>query len=115
MNIQSSIQRHTRTLEALDARRRDAHQGVLDVAAGLEGASVGEDVDVAHGPLDADAAVRRAPGVGVQHVHELGVLLGQDVLVGGVLEGGPSRVQSCRGRKTMRREDDEEVSPDAVT
>jgi hypothetical protein len=51
----------------------------------------------------------------VQDVHELGVLLGQDVLVGGVLEGGPSRVQPCRGRKTMRREDDEEVSPDAVT
>lgn len=43
---------------------------------------------MAHGPLDADAAVRRAPRVGVQDVHELAVVSGQGALVVCVLEGG---------------------------
>ncbi|KAG7230798.1 hypothetical protein INR49_019612 [Caranx melampygus] len=47
----------------------------------LEGASVGVNVNVAHRPLDADAAVRRAPGVGVQDIHKLGIISGQGVLV----------------------------------
>lgn len=81
-------------MEALDAFQRDPQQCVLDVAAWLESASVGVDVDVAHGSLDANAAVRGAPGVGVQHVHKLGVVFGQGVLVVCVLEGGTSRIQT---------------------
>jgi len=93
----------SRTLQAFDAGRGAAQEGVLDVAARLEGASVGVDVHVAHGPLDADAAVRQAARVGVQDVHELGVTRGQDVLVVGVLEGGPGGVQPCGARGTKTR------------
>lgn len=86
-------------MEALDAFQCDPHQRVLDVAARLESASVGVDVDVAHRSLDADAAVRGAPGVGVQHVHKLGVFFGQSVLVVCVLEGGAGRIQTWRKKK----------------
>ncbi|TNN75338.1 hypothetical protein EYF80_014385 [Liparis tanakae] len=52
----------------------------------LESASVGVNVDVAYGSLDADAAAWGAPGVGVQDVHKLGVLSGQGELVVCVLK-----------------------------
>lgn len=81
-------------MEALDAFQGDPQQCVLDVAARLEGASVGVNVNVAHGSLDADAAVWGASGVGVQDVHKLGVIPGQGALVVGVLEGGTSRIQT---------------------
>lgn len=42
----------------VEARGGDHHDCVLQVAAGLEGAAVGVDVHVTHGPLDANAAVR---------------------------------------------------------
>ena len=83
------------TLEAPDPPLGDSNQRVLDVAARLEGASVGVNIDVSHGPLDADAAVRGAPGVGVQDVHELGIVPGQGALVVSVLEGGTGRIQTC--------------------
>lgn len=72
----------------------DPHQSVLDVAAWLESASVGVNVDVAHSPLDADAAVRGASGVGVQDVHKLGIVWGEGAGGVCVLEGGTSRVQT---------------------
>lgn len=50
-----------------------------------------------HGPLDADAAVGGAPGVGVQDVHELAVVSGQGALVVCVLEGGAGGIQTWRG------------------
>lgn len=87
------------TLEALDPFQCNPQQGILDVAARLEGASIGVNVDVAHRPLDADAAVWGAPGVGVQDVHELGVISGQSALVICMLEGGTSRIQTLGWRK----------------
>lgn len=81
-------------MQALDAFQCDPQQCVLDVAAWLESASIGVNVDVAHGSLDADAAVRGAPGVGVQDVHKLGVASGQGALVVCVLKGGTSRIQT---------------------
>lgn len=87
----------TRTLEPLDALQGDSHQRVLDVAARLEGSPVGVDVDVPHGSLDADAAVRGPSGVGVEDVHELGVVGGEGVLVVRVFEGGTCRVQAYGG------------------
>lgn len=53
------------TMEAFDALGRNSQQCILDVAARLEGAPVGVNVDVSHGSLDADAAVRGPSGVGV--------------------------------------------------
>lgn len=69
----------------------------MDVAARLEGAPVGVNVHVSKGPLDADAAVRGPPGVGVQDVHELRVVRGQDVLDVRVFEGGACGIQACGG------------------
>lgn len=53
------------TVEALDALGRNSQQCVLDVAARLERAPVGVNINVSHGSLDADAAVRGSSGVGV--------------------------------------------------
>lgn len=86
------------TLEALDALQCNSQQRVLDVTARLEGAAVGVDVDVSNGSLDADAAVGRSSGVGVQHVHKLGVVRRQGVLVVCVLKGGTGGVQAYRGK-----------------
>ncbi len=66
----------------------------MDVAAWLESATVGVNVNVAHGSLDADAAIRGSPGVGVQYVHKLSIVFGQGVLVVCMLEGGTSRIQT---------------------
>lgn len=52
-------------MEALDALGRNSQQRILDVAARLERAPVGVNVNVSHGSLDADAAVRGSSGVGV--------------------------------------------------
>lgn len=78
------------TLKSLDPFQCNPHQGVLDVAAWLESAPIGVDVDVTNRPLDADAAVRRASGVGVQDVHKLGIIPGQGVLVVRMLKSGTS-------------------------
>lgn len=83
-----------RTLEALDPFQCNPHQGFLDAAARLEGAAIGVNVDVAHRPLDTNAAVRGAPGVGVQDVHKLGIISGKGALVICVLEVGTSRIQT---------------------
>lgn len=45
------------TLEALDSLRCNVQQHVLDSAARLKSAAVGVNVDVAHGPLDANTAI----------------------------------------------------------
>ena len=82
------------TLEALDPFQRNHQQGILEVAAWLEGASVGVNVNVAHRPLDANAAVGGAPGVGVQDVHKLGIISGKGALVICMLKGGTSRIQT---------------------
>lgn len=80
------------TLKALDPFQCDPQQSILNVAAWLESASIGVNVDVADWSLDADAAVWGAPSVGVQDVHKLGVTSGQGALVICVLEGGTSRI-----------------------
>lgn len=81
-------------METLDPFQCNSQQGVLDVAAWLEGASIGVDVNVAHWPLDADAAVWGTPGVSVQDVHKLGIISGQGVLIVCMLKSGASRIQT---------------------
>lgn len=66
----------------------------MDVTARLESASIGVNIDVTHGSLNADAAVRGASGVGVQDINKLGVISGQGVLVVCMLKGGTSRIQT---------------------
>lgn len=89
-------------MEALDSLQRDSQQCVLDVAARLESAAVGVNVNVAHRFLDADAAARGAPGVGVQDVHKLGIISGQSVLDVCVFEVGTCWIQTYReGEKVM--------------
>lgn len=53
------------TMEALDALGCNSQQCILNVTARLERAPVGVNVNVSHGSLDADAAVRGSSGVGV--------------------------------------------------
>lgn len=86
-------------MEALDSLQRDPQQRVLDVAARLESAAVGVNVNVAHGFLDADAAARGAPGVGVQDVHELGIVSGQSVLDVCVFKVGTCWIQTYGERE----------------
>lgn len=94
------------TLETLDTLQRDPQQRVLDVAARLESAPVGVNVNVAHGSLDADAAARRAPGVGVQDVHKLGIVSGQSVLDVCVFKVGTCWIQTYgEGEKGMNRKE----------
>jgi len=81
-------------LEALDPFQCKPHQGVLDVATWLEGASIWVDVNVTHRSLDANAAVWGPPGVGMQDVHKLGIASGQSALVVCVLKSGTSRIQT---------------------
>lgn len=69
-------------------------QHVAQRAAGLNLAAVGVDVDVPDGPLDADADAQSFPRVGVQDVHEVGVIGGQALLLLHVLKQGPRRVQT---------------------
>lgn len=87
------------TLEALDALCCNSQKCVLDVTARLECAPVGVNVDVPHGSLDADAAVRGSSGVGVQDVHELGVVGGEGVLVVRVFKGGTCGIQAYRRKR----------------
>lgn len=82
------------TLEALDSLQCNPQQRVLDVTAWLESAAVGVNVNVAYGSLDADAAARGAPGVGVQDVHKLGIVSGQSVLDVCVFKVGTCRIQT---------------------
>lgn len=83
------------TSEAIEAFHGNSQQSIMNVAARLEGSSIGVNIDVAHSPLDADAATRGAPGVGVQYIHKLGIVLGQGALDICILKGGTSRVKSC--------------------
>lgn len=94
------------TLEALDSLQRDPQQCVLDVAARLESATVGVNVNVAHRFLDADAAARGAPGVGVQDIHKLGIVSGQSVLDVCVFKAGTCWIQTYgEGEKGMNRKE----------
>lgn len=90
------------TLQALDSLRSDSQQCVLDVTARLECATVGIDVNVAHGLLDADAAARRTSGVGVQDVHKLGIVSRQSVLNVGVFKAGTCRIKTYRESRAER-------------
>lgn len=87
-------------MQAFDSLGSDSQQCVLDVAARLESAAVGIDVDVAHGLLDADAAARGASGVGVQDVDKLGVISRQSVLNVSVFEAGTCRIKTYRERES---------------
>lgn len=49
---------------------------------------------MAHWSLDANAAVWRASGVGVQDVHKLGIASGQSALIICVLKGGTGGIQT---------------------
>lgn len=77
----------------------DLLQGPPHVAAGLEAASIGVDVHVAHGLLDSDAEAQRAPGEGVQHVHKVSVVGGEAPVGMHPLKVGTSWVQTCGQRR----------------
>lgn len=87
------------TLVAIDAPHRDSQQRVLDVAARLERATVGVNVNVSNRSLDADAAARGPPGVGVQDVHKLGIVGGEGGLVVCVFKGGACGIQAYGGKE----------------
>lgn len=72
----------------------DHPHGVLQAAARLEGASIGVDVHMTHGSLDADAEVRAASGICVQDVDEFCIVRGEPVWPVGVLKGRTGRVKT---------------------
>lgn len=77
----------------------DLIQGPSQVAAGLEAASVGVDVHVAHRLLDSDAEAQRAPGEGVQHVHKVSIVGGEAPVGMHPLKVGTGWIQTCRRRR----------------
>lgn len=79
----------------------DELHGVLNVAARLEGATVGVNVHVTHGSLDADAEVRRASGVCVQDVHKGGIVRWQTPRTVCILKAGARRVQTWKNRRKL--------------
>lgn len=88
-----------RPLLTVHALRSYVPQHSSQAAAGLGVAPVRVDVHVGHRLLDADTAAQRAPGEGVQGVHEDRVLWRQAVLGIGSLEHGPRRVQAWGGER----------------
>lgn len=80
----------------------DFLQGAPHVAARLEAAPVGVDVHMADGLLYPDAETQRTPSVGVEDVHEVGVIWREAPVGVFALKVRSGWIQTFRKRKAMQ-------------
>lgn len=61
----------------VNAKSSNHLHSVLQTASRLESATIWVDVNMPHRPLDANAQVWCASGVGVQNIHKVGIVRGE--------------------------------------
>lgn len=81
----------------------DLLQGSPQIAARLEAASVGVNVNVAHRLLDPDAETQGAPREGVEDVYKVSIVWGEASVGVLALKVWTSWIQTCRQRQGASR------------